>query len=743
MKQIITALLIIASVVSLIAIVFTINQVNSEEQRLQVDLQYRSTLLAESFKETIEPNFLSKSEENLQAVVERFANRERFAGLAIYDHKGEVTVMSSSLPKELGEPRKIAADAMDEDRATGDFRVFKGEKFYLLAVPLHDEKSVVGSLMIAQNASYIDGRLKEIWRNNLARLLLQISLLAAALFLIFRWLILSPVKSLAEILKSVRTGEMSVGQTLSESSFFKPIAREVTNIRNSLLEARVAAKEEARFSLEKLDSPWTGERLKEFVKDTLKNRAIVMISNREPYVHTKDGNKISYHFPASGMATAIEPVMRACGGKWIAHGSGNADQLTVDKDDRLAVPPDDPKYTLRRVWLSEKEEEGYYNGFSNEGLWALCHTAHTRPIFRKEDWEEYKKVNGKFAEATLLEIKDIKRPIILIQDFHFTLLPRMIKKARPDAVVGLFWHVPWVSAESFSICPWKKEILNGMLGADLVGFHTQLHCNNFIETVSRELESLIDLEQFTITRQDHLSYIKPFPISIAFTNGNGYAADDEDKKYAAEMLKELGIKTKYVGLGVDRMDYTKGILERFKAIEIFLNKYPSYREKFTFIQIAAPSRTDVKKYRDFAEEVGAEAERINELFKSKNWKPILLIPKYFNQDEVYRFYQSADLCLVTSLHDGMNLVAKEFAAARNDEKGVLILSQFTGAAKEMKDALIVNPYNGEQTAEAIFIALNMPLSQQKRRMKKLRDSVRNYNVYRWSAELLKNLSHLG
>ena len=413
MKQIITALLIIVLTVSLIAVTFTINQVKNEEQRLTVDLQHRSTLLAESFRETIEPNFINKSDEYLQTIVEKFADRERFTGMAVYDHKGNIGAVSSSLSKEIAKSQQIATDAMDSDKANGDFVKFKDRKIYLLAIPLHDDKSVVGALMIAQNAGYIDSRLTEIRQNSLMRLFLQIFLLTIATFLIIRWLIFAPVRSLAESLKLARTGNSDTNELLTNPFFFQPLTKEVTNIRRSLLEARISASEEAKANLERLDSPWTAERLKQFIKNALHGRTIVVVSNREPYIHTKVGNKISYYFPASGMVTAIEPVMQACGGTWIAHGSGDADKLVVDKNDRLQVPLDDPKYTLRRVWLSEEEEKGYYYGVSNEALYPLCLMAHTRPIFSEEDWEEYKKVNGKFAATVLSEIKNLHKPIIL------------------------------------------------------------------------------------------------------------------------------------------------------------------------------------------------------------------------------------------------------------------------------------------------------------------------------------------
>ncbi len=743
MKQLIIAILVIITIVSLVVVVFTVNQVAQEEISLKSDIQYRSTLLADSLKETVEPQFINKSNDYLQTIVDKFENRERLAGIAIFDNKANLIATSSSLPRDISDFQKIASDTMDSDKANGDFVDLKNSKAYALATPLHDNKSIVGALMVVQNAGYIDTELTNIWKNNLIRLLVQAVLISLAMLLLLRWILLKPIKNLVESLKSLRTGELQTDpKDLTNSVLLRPLVTEVTSIRKSLLEARSQVSEEARIHLEKLDSPWTAERLKEFIKDILKGRSIFMVSNREPYIHTRNGRQISFYIPASGMATAIEPVMQACGGTWIAHGSGDADKLVVDKNDRIKVPPDEPKYTLKRIWLTDKEKAGYYYGFSNEGLWPLCHIAHNRPIFRKEDWEEYVLVNQKFADTILSEIKNQDRPIVLIQDFHLALVPKMVKVQRPGASIGLFWHIPWPNPESFSICPWKKEILDGILGADLVGFHTQQYCNNFIETVGHELESLIDFESFTVTRNNHASSVKPFPISIAFPGFNE-SNKENDKLETAKLIKNLGIKTKYIGLGIDRLDYTKGILERLKAIEIFLTKYPSYHNNFTFIQIAAPSRTKVKKYRDFAVEVEKEVERINSLFKNNKWKPIMLLEKHHSHGEVQKFFKIADFCLVTSLHDGMNLVAKEFVAARDDEKGVLILSQFTGASRELKEALIVNPYNAEQTADVIKKALEMKLTEQTKRIRVMREVIKNYNVYRWSAELLKSIVNLG
>ncbi len=748
MKQILSAIAIIVLIVSLVVISFTIQQANDEQKNLTLDLQHRSSTLADNLKTSIEPYSNGDSNDYLQTLVDKSADKERLIGLAVFDNKDNILAISSDLSKELTVSSQLfVATVMDSDNADGEFLSPKdSQKVYVFAVPLHTtdqttgKESVSGSLLLMQNAGYIDTAVIEIWKNNMIRLLVQAILLAGAILLIIRWLIYQPIFNLVQAMRNARSGLENGKTKLGNHFFFQPLINEVTNISKSLTEARTIASQEARLRIQKLDSPWTSQRLKEFTKDVLKGRNIVVVSNREPYMHEKHGGRITYLQPASGMVTAIEPIMRACEGLWIAHGSGNADKLVVDKDDKVNVPPDEPKYTLKRVWLTKEEEKGYYEGFSNEGIWPLCHTAHTRPVFRKEDWEEYQKVNGKFAQTVLKEIKNMHKPIVLIQDYHFALLPRMIKNARPDAMVGIFWHIPWPHAEGFKICPWRKEILDGMLGADLIGFHTQLHCNNFIDTVGHELEALIDLETFAVQKGGHVSYIKPFPISIPFLEETSSLTDDDfDKK---EFLKDMGISSEFVGVGVDRLDYTKGIPERLLGIEYFLDQYPQYKEKFTFIQIAAPSRTSISEYSQFGEKVEKEVERINNKFKIKHWKPILYIKKHHTHEEITKLYKAADVCLVTSLHDGMNLVAKEFIMARSDENGVLILSQFAGASGELKDAIIVNPYNTEQVGEAVRQSLEMMQSEKMKRMKKLRDIVKNYNVYRWSADLLKEMVNL-
>jgi trehalose 6-phosphate synthase len=458
-------------------------------------------------------------------------------------------------------------------------------------------------------------------------------------------------------------------------------------------------------------------------------------------VHGNAG--IEARVPASGLVTALEPILCACDGTWIAHGSAEADRETVDAKDRLRVPPDHPHYTLRRIWLTKEEEQGYYLGFANEGIWPLCQIAHTRPVFRAGDWEHYQRVNEKFAEAVLEEIEGTERPFVLIQDYHFALLPSLIKAKRPDARVAIFWHIPWPNAEAFRICPWERELLDGLLGADLVSFHIQAHCNNFLETVDQSLQSRIEWDRFTVNRNDHLTLVRPHPISVALPECPQDAGDEmTPEQNRAKIVAQLGPEILFFGVGVDRIDYTKGIVERFRGIECFLDKFPHYREQFTFVQFGAPSRISIKRYQDFVAEVEAEADRINRRLQTERWKPIVLFSRHHSHREIEPFYKAADFCLVTSLHDGMNLVAKEFVAAREDQDGVLILSQFTGASRELTDALPVNPYDIMQMAEMIRRALEMPAEERRARMQRMRRVVREHNIYRWAAELISELSEI-
>ena len=485
---------------------------------------------------------------------------------------------------------------------------------------------------------------------------------------------------------------------------------------------------------------WGADTLKTLLNQDLAGDEILVVSNREPYIHVNTPGGVKVQRPASGLVTAVEAVMRACSGTWIAHGAGSADHDTVDANDHVRVPPDNPSYTLRRVWLSKEEEQGYYYGFANEGLWPLCHIAHVRPVFRSSDWAEYVRVNQRFADAVIQEARS-DNPVVLVQDYHFALLPRMVRAVLPKATIITFWHIPWPNPESFGICPWREEILDGMLGSTILGFHTPFHRKNFLDTVDRYLETRIENEASTVSYGNELTQVKPYPISIAWPE----AAPDECDVAAcrAEIRQALALPAdQLLGIGVDRLDYTKGIIERFQAVERMLELHPDMVGKFTFVQIAAPTRSSLDEYQNFEARVRALAQRINQRFSSGSYLPIILKTEHHEQAQLRTYFRASEVCSVTSLHDGMNLVAKEFIASRDDEQGVLILSQFTGAARELHEALIVNPYHIEEGAEALYRALRMPADEQRERMRTMRVRVRDFNVYRWAGRMLQDAARL-
>jgi trehalose 6-phosphate synthase len=738
--RLIVSLLFVAA---LVATIFSYYQVQNEEERLTTELTLRASTIAESMEGSVTEPLLSKSPERLKKFIERFIKRDPFVSIAIYDSQGVFVDGSSNIDSFKQEFAKFIMESTTRDEGISSFETINDIKTHIYTFPLRRDQQIIGSLILTHNASYIESRLKEIWRNNFVRLLTLSFLIILTTILVVRWSLTGPIAQIADWLKGLRLGKIRQPINLPRGDVLGPLAKEVTLLAKNLALARASAETEAQLRA-RAESIWTPERLKEHVRQELGGKNLYVISNREPYMHIWSGGKIECIVPAGGLVTALDPIMRACSGVWIAHGSGDADVEMVDKNGKLDVPPDEPQYGLKRVWLTKDEEEGYYYGFSNEGIWPLCHITHHRPIFRLEDWVHYQQVNEKFAEALLEEIEEEQEPLILIQDYHFALLPYLIKSKRPDARVAIFWHIPWPNPESFGICPWKREILLGLLAADLVGFQIQYHCNNFLDTIDRFIESKINWEHFSVERKDHVALIKPFPISVAFPPIFGHDDQTADVK---EMLKlklekELGLSFKYLGVGVDRIDYTKGIIERFKGVERFFEKYPEYIEKFSFVELGAPSRTHIKRYHDLLAEVEETANKINWRFQTKKWKPIIYLESHHNHETINRYYKASDICMVTSLHDGMNLVAKEFVASRSDEDGVLILSQFTGASREFHDAFIVNPYDIEEVADSIHSSLSMPPDERKARMQRMQGILKEHNVYRWAANLVATLSRI-
>jgi alpha,alpha-trehalose-phosphate synthase [UDP-forming] len=737
-------ILLLVAGVTLVTYVIARNQVRSEKRGLRTDLERRAAILSDSLEEIIQPSLEKGSLEQLRRTLDRFGNRERLAGVAVYDPYGKLLAESASLTAGSPPPPVPLDQVLQQNDGFGEFVHFGDHTMHAFYLPIHNThtSSVEGILAVFHVADYIEAQSKDIWRDSAWHAAIQVLLIVSFTILIIRWTVIAPISRTAHWMKELRAGRAPPRPNLPKDDFLAPFSQEVEKFARSLTEARASAEEEARLR-ESGEALWTPERLRVSVQSKLPG-SLFVISNREPYSHVRRGKAIQAEVPASGLVTALEPILRACDGTWIAHGSGDADRETVDERDRLRVPPDKPEYTLRRVWLTKEEEKGYYYGFSNEGLWPLCHIAHTRPTFRLSDWHAYQEVNRKFAQTVIEEMEQTENPLVLVQDYHFALLPQMIKEARPDARVAIFWHIPWPNAEAFRICPWQREVLEGLLGADLIGFHTQAHCNNFFDTVDTSLESRIEREHFAVLRNRHRTFVLPFPISVDFREALVPPGQAEESSYElrASLLKNLGVEARFLGVGVDRIDYTKGIIERLRGVERFLEKWPTYQKQFTFVQIGAPSRTNIPRYQEFVREVEAEAARINSRFAKDNWKPVVLLERHHSHEEIQPYYRAADCCLVTSLHDGMNLVAKEFVAARNDEQGALILSQFTGAARELRDAIIVNPYDTDQMADAIYFALEMDADERSARMHRMRRNVRENNVYRWAGNLITALTEI-
>jgi trehalose 6-phosphate synthase len=483
------------------------------------------------------------------------------------------------------------------------------------------------------------------------------------------------------------------------------------------------------------ESKWDKDRLFDLVESKLGDHLFLVVSNREPYIHYRSGNDVLVNRPVSGLTVALDPVMRASKGTWVAYGGGDADREAVDAHDRVAVPPDKPEYTLRRVWLTEADVQGFYLGFSNQALWPLCHVTFTPPVFSEPDWEAYRKVNQIFADAVLQEVGN-RQAVVLVQDYHFAMLSRLIKQRRPELTVGQFWHIPWPTHEIYRTCPWSEQILEGMLGNNLLGFHTRSFCDNFVDTAKHILQARTDRRKSSVSYQDEVTLVQPFPISVDFDSLTEEAGTEAVEQEMERLRTELDLKGKYVGVGMDRLDYTKGIPERLQALDRFLEVNPGYRGKVVFIQAGMPSRTKIETYQNINQRIEDLVDGINEKY---SWKPLISMRGQLSLITLAALRRIADFCVVSSLHDGMNLVAKEFVSSRIDGDGVLILSQFAGAAAELRDALLVNPYAISEFASRIKEAIEMPQAERQRRMRIMREVVARNNIYRWGADIVSRL----
>ncbi len=654
----------------------------------------------------------------------RITQDERIYAIGFCDAGGRWTYRTPTLPRDIA-CRPPGSAPETEGRVLS----YPSGPLHLATTPVVIDGGHAGELVIVHDMSFVERRSADT-KKYVVYLFAGIGAVVALITVVIAEL--SWRGWVASISALIR-GQSLADAPLPRAKELKPIARD--------LQALVRELESERRLRDESQMSWVPETLRTILREDLKGDEILIVSNREPYIHVRKGERLEVLRPASGLVTALEPVMRACSGTWIAHGAGNADREVVDAQDHIMVPPENPSYRIRRVWLTPEEEAGYYYGFANEGLWPLCHIAHTRPVFRASDWEQYRAVNRRFAEAVVSESRT-RNPIVLVQDYHFALLPRMIRERLPEATIITFWHIPWPNPEAFGVCPWRAELLEGLLGSSILGFHTQFHCNNFFDTVDRYLEARVDRETFTISHGGAPTEVHRYPISIEWPP-QGLAGQPPVADCRRSIREELGIPpAASLGVGVDRLDYTKGILERFAAIERFLELEPAWIGRLCFVQIAAPSRSSIDEYQSLESRVRAAAARINARFPAPGCPPIILRIEHHDAGRVYACYRAADFCFVSSLHDGMNLVAKEFVASRDDERGVLLLSQFAGAARELPEALIVNPYDTEQCAAAIGTALAMSPDEQRARMRSMRGLLQEFNVYRWAGRMLLDAARM-
>jgi trehalose-6-phosphate synthase len=718
------------------------------------DLNSRGLLVANALSDSVVEALAGQRAQRLRPLFDRAAQDERLFALGLCSPQGRLLVSTERYPDNLACPTAFARAREAEPRLdlTGG-AVHVGVQDILgpppqppAATPITEPAAarrealavlvdrvtasdlpatvLAARMVLLHDLSFIERRSQDT-RHYLIGLIAALGLVIAFITVVVAQL---SWRGWVNGTRALMRGEGLLSPLLTASPELAPLAAD--------LRARLRDMEDEYRRAQGPDAEWTAERLRKLLRTQLSGDQVIVVSNREPYIHERCRDGIVVKRPASGLVTAVEPVMRACSGTWVAHGSGSADHDVVDGNDRVLVPPGQDDYWLRRIWLTAEEEQGYYYGFANEGMWPLCHVAHVRPVFRESDWAAYRAINQRFADAVVAEARS-EDPVVLVQDYHFALLPAMIREKLPQATILTFWHIPWPNPESFGICPWRREILQGMLGSTILGFHTRYHCKNFIETVDRYLEARIEHEHSTIAFQEEETLVESYPISIEWPDSAAVAAWAPVAECRRRVVDRLGLPADIcLAVGVDRFDYTKGILERLNAVERMLEKWPSWIGRFVFVQVAAPTRSALDEYRSFQERIERVTLRINDRFGRDGYQPVHLLAQHHEHDAVLEIFRAADICVVTSLHDGMNLVCKEFVASRDDLQGVLILSRFAGAARELSEALIVNPYHVEETANALHQAATMPAAEQRERMASLRSTVREFNVFRWAGRML-------
>lgn len=701
------------------------------------DAEIRSQFVLATLEQSLSESAFDKLKSGIKKrtdTLQRIAESERVFAIALCKD-GKIQESTTLFPKDLKctDLEKIEGHTSHPiETASGTFNTSVAplviKKVSLLDPDVvGDDETFSAQMVLIHDMDFVQKRFDELKKFLFFVYLIMAILISIVTVWVSRWSYRGWLKSVRDVVSRVSLVPDTSEPVTTKNTELQPLLSDLRSMMRDL-QANRAIRDDLQLA-------WTPQTLRDVISQELAGSEVIVVSNRQPYIHQRTDSEVKVLFPASGLVTALEPILRACQGTWVAHGNGNADQEYVDSENCVLVPPAAPEYKLKRVWLTQEEEEGYYYGFSNEGLWPLCHIAHTRPIFRVSDWEQYVRVNQKFADAIVSASKS-KSPIVLVQDYHLALVPRMVRNKLPEATIITFWHIPWPNPEAFGICPWREEILDGLMGSSIVGFHIRFHRNNFLESIDRYLESRIDRETSSISYSGTNCLVKSYPISIEWPPRLMQKVPQAEQcREEIRQFHSLPQDTQ-LGLGIDRMDYSKGILERFRSVERLLELQPQLIGKFTFIQIAAPSRSTIAAYKQFEKEVHDLAEAINERYKNSSAPPIILLAKHHEPEAVYKYMRAVDLCFVSSLHDGMNLVSKEFVASRDDERGVLILSMFAGASRELTEALIVNPYDVEHCANALLAAIKMPDNEQQERMHAMRNYVREFNIYRWAGKML-------
>jgi len=687
------------------------------------DVEIRARLVFSSIERTVADLSPRRQDGAIVELFDAVSRDERVLALGLCDGAGQLVDHSKSWPVDYKCPAPPGSA-----KGSDEVVELKGRGTLVSAYRLDGPSDKY--IVILHDMSFALNRGVSAWRYMIATIIFLGVAIGFASFLVAQ-------RTLRDWIELLRANLASNGANPAPRGSDPTLAPVLSELRRLLRDLDIS-----RATAAKIRVDWSAESLRHVVNTELPDAEVIVVSNREPYIHNRaaDG-RIELQHPASGLVTALEPIVKTCGGIWVAHGSGSADRETVDARDRIAAPPDAPTYTLRRLWLSEAEEAGYYFGLSNEGLWPLCHISYVRPIFREEDWEHYVAVNRRFADAVVAEARS-DHPVVLVQDYHLALAPRLIRQQLPRATIIAFWHIPWPNAEVFSIFPWREQLLDGLLGADIVGFHTQLHCNNFLDSADRFLQCHIDRETATVSFGGNASLVRPYPISIEWPPE---AMRDQAPVAAcrAAVFERFNLAPDtLLAVGVERFDFTKGIPDRIRAVDILLQRYPEWRGRFVLLQVAAPTRSKLPAYQALTAEAKAAAEEVNAKYARDGYQPVLLKVEHFEPKDIFELFRASDICIVSSLHDGMNLVAKEFVASRDDEQGVLILSYFAGASRELMEGLIVNPFDARATATAIHRALRMPRQEQCDRMKFMRATVAENNIYYWAGRMLLDAARL-